>query len=136
MEKTDNYRSRLFAAADQISAENLSSLDFDELRRLLIDSANHLEQAEQVRADNNRLRDDFMARIAGMEKAIAVAARGESHLRRALELIDTLSDLTAEKLIEQYNRTLARFRDAFPASFGCLQTRVRPGSRNTVHEYK
>lgn len=134
--KTDEYKSVLTELVMQIDQEKMSTLDFGRLRDSLREAMELTDENERLNAEVTKLRQDYMARISGMEKAIAVAGRGEGRLGGALETIEAARDLPAEKLIALYCRTQARFRDAFPASFNALQGLAGRGRKNKINEYK
>jgi hypothetical protein len=104
----------------QLQGDQLPLIDFDQLRRWLLASATLLEEAASVRATAELLRKDYEVRIAGMLKGIAAADRKRNGMDEALQVVEQLPSMSGEQLIACYRHTAARFRDAFPASFGYL----------------
>ncbi|UCG63158.1 MAG: hypothetical protein JSV52_07725 [Candidatus Zixiibacteriota bacterium] len=136
MEKISEYQTLLNETVAKISGEELSTLDFDQLKDLLSEVVTLLDEVGGTFEGLKCLREDYIARISGMEKAIAIAGRASDGLSRALELTDALPTLSAGELIEQYNRTQAKFRDAFPTSYGILQKRQTGRGKQNLSEYK
>jgi hypothetical protein len=123
--------------ADTLAGEHLSVIDFDRLQQWLLDVTPVLKEIDRCRADVALLRQDYIGRIAGMAKAIAAVNRHPDGWERALAYCETLPSLSTGELIEQYRKTSARFRDAFPTSFGLLGNRKRGvGDRKDVSAFK
>ena len=136
MEKISECKKLLAEAVRSLKDEELSRLDFDRMSASLIDTVDLLDKAISDIGELTMLRQDYISRISGMEKAIAIVGRRDGSLKNVLIAIDNLEILSAKELIGQYAKTQARFRDAFPTSFGLLpssQTRVR---RQNIAEYK
>jgi len=76
------------------------------------------ESAENVRSELTLLRADYINRISGMVKAVAAVERSLDKATEAVGYLEKLDELNAAELIEQYRRTSARFRGAFPSTFG------------------
>lgn len=108
--------------------DHLTEIDFDRLRETLDLQRRFLIEHEIVQQDLAALRQDYIDRITGMVKAIAAvtkfggATRSGDALKAALEYVQSLETKSATELIEHYRLTTARFRDAFPTSFGHLRT--------------
>lgn len=136
MEKISEYQRSLAEAVAVINGENLTALNFDSLKQMLTDIGSLLEEFRQDRASLAMLREDYKARISGMEKAIAISNRNREGMERTLELIDSLGGLSAAELIRQYTKTQARFKDAFPTSFGFLHSGQPAQSRRNLSDYK
>jgi hypothetical protein len=134
--KISEYQRLLGETAQWIEGERLTGLDFDKLKEALVQIVDVLEEARVVRADLTLLRQDYIGRISGMEKAIAIAGRGDDALKRALVLMENLPHLSAAELIEQYSKTQVSFRDAFPASFSKLLGASPAPRRLSAAEYK
>jgi hypothetical protein len=90
------------------------------LRHAMIEHA----QLERLRDDLELLRADYIARVAGMIRAIAAAGRSRDALAVADDEVAALDDMSVVELIETHRRVSARFRDAFKAGFDWSQ---RPG---------
>ncbi len=110
---------------EALDAENLSLIDFDRWRQWLSEIGQILDEIRQLRDDEAVLRQDLIARIGGMVKAIAAVDRHPVEWGAAAAFVENLSSLSAAELVEQYRKTSARFRDAFPASFGLVFRRNR-----------
>jgi len=138
--KLKNQRSAdgYFAGLDeQLTENNLSLIDFDELRRRLSQLASETETSEQVAEEYALLREDLQQRLAGMVKAIAAVDRQRDGYGTALAVIEELAALSASELLRQYRRVSARFRDCFPASFaGVRMTPSKSISKSQVSELK
>ena len=57
-----------------------------------------------------------------MVKAMAVVAPSKDACGAAVEYMESLEDMPAEGLVQEYQRVAARFRAAFPSSFGFINT--------------
>jgi len=128
-DKSDS--ARLTALAAQLNEDNLSEIDFNAAVDQLNAIAMRLTTWEQMVQEIDVLRDDYQSRIAGMIKAMAVLKRSGDSVGSASEEIAGLAELTAEELVRTYRRTMARFRDHFPASYGpptSVAGRTIPGS--------
>jgi len=77
-----------------------------------------LKESGELKEQLHLYREDYISRIGGMVKAIAVAEKHPNRLEEAVAYLESLTKLSANDLIEQYRRISTRFRDAFPASFG------------------
>lgn len=97
---------------------NLAAIDFDRLAAWLADLAPLLERSVTVEVELQTLRDDYIARITGMAKAIAAAQPTPDSYSQTVEFIDSLPSFTATQLLDTCRRVAARFRDTFPASHG------------------
>jgi len=117
-----NYAKELVSL---LTEDNLAFIDFDRLRNWLGEIAPVLDEVVQLREEVELLRRDYIGRISGMMKAIAAVKRHPDGWETALTYIETLPSLSAAELIEHYHKTTARFRDAFPTSFGLLGSRKR-----------
>jgi len=121
LEHLETNAERLEAMAAQLNERSLPEVDFDLLRQTLTRVAAQDRTAEMLTSELAVLREDYVARIAGMTKAVAVVERNQSGLAEALEYLESLASLDANGLVTQYRRAAARFRDAFPTSFGNLR---------------
>lgn len=126
MEKSEDLMQRLDELAAICSPDHLAEIDFDRLRDSLTLQRDLLAEHETVRQGLATLRQDYIDRITGMVKAIAAvtkyagAARSTEAVKAALEYVQSLESKPATELIEHYRLTTARFRDAFPSTFGHL----------------
>ena len=110
--------------------EQLGLIDFDRVKQWLSDMITRLESHDRLYSETELLRQDLFARISGMVKAVAAVTRRADSWESALACLEQLPSLSASDLIEQYRLTSARFRDAFPTSFGIMPARRR-GERDT-----
>ena len=70
-------------------------------------------------------------------EAVAAVNRHPREWQKALTYLESLPDLTAAELIEQYRKTAARFRDAFPTSFAPVSgARHNSAGAAAVRDYK
>lgn len=113
-----NYIAELLASLDE---RGLSLIDFDRLKQWLKATSSRWEQYDRTLSELAVIREDYKQRVAGMVKAMAAVDRKRDGWKQALELIESLDDLSGRELMEVYRKTAVRFRDAFPASFGYLK---------------
>ncbi len=134
MENLDTIDRELKEVVALFDEETLPEVDFDRLRSHLADLAEHGHQLAAMHDELALLRDDYIARIGGMTKAVAAVGRRQSDVSRMLEDLELLPTLSAADLVVEYRRAAARFRDAFPTSFGPLKA-IRTGLREP-QQYK
>ncbi len=134
MENLDTIDRELKEVVALLDERALPEVDFDRLRIRLADLAEHGHQLSEMDQELAFLRDDYIARIAGMTKAVAAVGRRQGDVARMLEDVEALPTLSAADLVAAYRRAAARFRDAFPTSFGPLKA-TRTGLREP-HQYK
>ncbi|MFQ6009010.1 MAG: hypothetical protein ACE5K8_08685 [Candidatus Zixiibacteriota bacterium] len=125
MRNRKQYSAYAKELAESLTSDNISLIDFDRLRSWLLETASAFEEIVRLKEEVEHLRQDYIGRIAGMTKAIAAVNRHPDGWESALAFLETLPSLGAVELIEQYRVTSARFRDAFPTSFGLLTDRKR-----------
>lgn len=101
-------------------AENETAMEIsdDKVNEILYPEISLQKRAEKAESELKILRDDYQNRIAGMVKAIAAVDRSRNKSNEAVQYLEALVELTAPELIEEYRRVSARFRSAFPTSFG------------------
>jgi len=136
LEKSNTNKGYITEVIDLISGEKISLLDFDKLHKELKEITSMLDKYEQVTNEIEVLRQDYIQRISGMAKAIAVVKRNKNGLEQVLDFIEHLSELTAQELIEYYKKTQARFHDAFPTSFGMLFNHFQAANQRDWEVYK
>ncbi len=119
----------------QLQSDQLPLIDFDQLKDWLARSAKWMDEALATKQSAEPLRRDYESRIAGMAKGIAAADRKRDSVDEALRLVEQLPTMSGEQLVACYRHTAARFRDAFPTSFGYLGSGSIPRSEKlTVYK--
>lgn len=126
MEKDNSDLGYIEQLCGALSAESIEEIDFDRLRRWLMELGAVLPNLYSAREEAQMLRDDLKTRIGGMLKAIVIADRGKSTTNDSLEILDHLPEKSAAELIGLYRRTQARFRDTFPSGPGLITPRRAP----------
>ncbi|MEW5993950.1 MAG: hypothetical protein AB1744_06095 [Candidatus Zixiibacteriota bacterium] len=105
--------------------EKLPLIDFDRLKAWLTEVAPLFDNVHRLQQELAVLRQDYVARIGGMTKAVAAVNRHPAEWEAAVARIEELPSLTAGELVDEYRKTSARFRDAFPTSFAPAPDRKR-----------
>ncbi len=90
----------------------------DRVKKLFISEETAGQRAQRAESEFGLLRTDYLNRIAGMVKAIAAVERSHDKATEAVGYLENLNGMSAAELIEEYRRTSARFRSAFPTTFG------------------
>ncbi|MFQ5499817.1 MAG: hypothetical protein ACE5FH_09105 [Candidatus Zixiibacteriota bacterium] len=124
MENAKQHLAYIESLRESLSEANLATVDFDRLLGWLDTIALQIPKIENVSQDLNILRNDYISRIGGMIKSIAAADRRRESWQEAIEAVESLQQFSAAKLVEQYRKTSARFRDTFPTSFGLEHMRL------------
>jgi hypothetical protein len=91
-------------------------------------------KSSSLAAELALLRADYINRIAGMTKAIAAVERSREKIGGAIDLVEQLNGFTSSELIDEYRRVTARFRSAFPTSFGLMPFETGRGQRMKIPE--
>jgi len=125
LENHNKQSAYVMELVDSLTGDNVSIIDFDQLKEWLAEVAPILDKIDQLREEIGLLRLDYISRIGGMVKAIAAVNRHPDGWENALTYLENLPSLSAGELTEEYRKTSARFRDAFPASFGVAMDRKR-----------
>lgn len=116
---------------------SLPPVDLDRLADQLRLALERIRKQAEQEAELQLLREDYIARIAGMLKAVAVAARSESGTMEAADRVEQLPNLSARDLVRQYRLAAARFRDAFPTSFRPFSGRAENlRNQRRIEDYK
>ena len=116
----DELITNIASALDNIADTTLPMVDFDTLRNDLKSLLSSVELFDTGSANENnsedlkQLRADYEGRMAGMVKAMAAVDRKHDSYTETLDFIERLPELSVVRLIEQYRRVSARFRDTFP----------------------
>lgn len=90
----------------------------EQVKEILYPELSLSQRIEKAESELKLLRNDVINRIAGMVKAMAAVERGHNKAAEAVSYLEKLPEKGAAELIEEYRRTSARFRSAFPSSFG------------------
>ena len=123
MEKNDRVRAYVDELRVSLEKENVSQIDFDHLKSWLSDISGLCRQVDHLNAEMRTLREDLIGRIGGTAIAVAAVERSGAAMQSVLAYLETLPTLGADELISHYRKASARFRDAFPGSFGPLVSR-------------
>lgn len=137
MEKINELRDYLKSTADSLSGEAIDEINFDRLIDSLNESAGHLDKIENLDNEYTQLRNDYIGRISGMIKAVAVTSKNEHSLEDSLTFIESLENQNSDELIKIYRRVQVKFQECFPASFGLLKRQNTTGmSDERINQYK
>ena len=137
MEKGNEQQAYVDQLLDNFSEEKISLVDFDRCKDWLRNTARVLKEVENLREDIDTMRQDYIGRISGMMKAVAAVERSSSALESTLEYLQELPSLSSHDLVSHYRKTSARFRDAFPGSFGLTLSKYRlPAKGKIPVDYK
>jgi len=118
VENLDAHLEYAAALRQSLADETLAEIDLDAVVDWLAKLRGTLTAAARLSAEHNSLRADYVSRIAGMARAVAVVrSRSDSRFEVA-EYLDRLPSLSADELVVEHRRVSARFRDSFPSSFG------------------
>ena len=137
MENNKDYNDYVSEIIASLASEGTSNIDFDQLSLWLNEQRTLESDLSGLRDELDIFRADYVQRISGMVKAIAVARRKSDSLESATELIESLGSLSAHDLVDCYRRVSARFRDTFPTSFaGLTKTPLRGITATDLDDYK
>lgn len=115
----------------KMESDETIEISDDKVNEILYPEISFQKRAENAESELKILREDYINRIAGMVKAVAAVERGRDRSADAVVYLEELIELGASGLIEEYRRTSARFRSAFPTSFG-----LGPFASRTVGKMK
>lgn len=136
MDTKTNHETNLAETLACLNEEKISEIDFDLLKSRLTQMQGILSNTDRLEHALELLRHDYIGRISGMAKAIAVASDRTGQALEATELIESLTELTAEELVKSYRTTSARFRTVFPASFGLIGGGTSKCELRNIKQYK
>ncbi|MFQ5452900.1 MAG: hypothetical protein ACE5D6_01780 [Candidatus Zixiibacteriota bacterium] len=136
MRNIDRHRKYVAELSSQLSSEKIAMLDFDQMLQWLKEISIVIDEMELLQTEVKPLRRDYISRISGMAKAIAVVSRNQDRLKQVMNFIEKLPELSAEQLIEEYKTVQAKFQDAFPTSFGQLLRKTEPVKKMDFSSYK
>lgn len=111
----DDLQHRLTRIAEQFSDPASEMIDLDACAQMCQEASTALTFSSQLKQSYQLLRSDLESRVAGMLKAMAVAARSRGEMREVELEVSRLGILCDEELLIQYKRVAARFRDSFPS---------------------
>lgn len=121
---------------ENLKAESVELIDFDELSEILGEVQHLLGDHRKLVREINMLKEDFRNRIIGMLKA-NLASRDDIEDKKLIEkLSGDISEIKAKELIDVYSRTAARFRSNFPSSFRYLRISHDIDSKMNWREHK
>ncbi len=129
-----NYQKLIENTIAELTAENFAEIDFDKLIKLLANLKSKINSAIILEENHKILQTDYIARISGMLKAIAVVNHSREKNENILKLIESLSGLDALSLTGCYRKVSAKFREAFPTSFGLVDHIYKP--KLNFNQYK
>jgi len=121
---------------ETLDEQSMTLIDFDSVKSCLGEMSIRTLKYDGLVEDIRTLRDDYTSRVAGMLKALAAVDRKRDSWAQALQLVERLSTMTAAELVACYRKISARFRDAFPASFGSLSERSSGKTLRDLSQFK
>jgi len=131
LETVNEHQEYIAHLKELLVGENLSEIDFDRVAGWMDQLDCLLSEMGNRQAESDVLRGDLIDRLSGIVKAIVAVGDGRTELSGSLQYLESLKTMSAEELIEQYRRVSARFRDAFPTSFGLPVKLGRSSGVNT-----
>ena len=123
--KISDHKKFIAEFIENLSGEKLEVVDFDRLIINLNEVSNLASSIERVQSELVLLRNDYIGRISGMAKAVAVASHRRDDMEELLEFVNTLDNSSSEKLLKAYRKIQSKFQDSFPASFGLLNRKYQ-----------
>lgn len=121
MKKINDQTKYIAELTKLLKDEQLGEIDFDLLISQLEEMAISLDGISLLKDDHNLLRSDLITRMSGMIKAIAAVDQNMQSMKDSVAISNSLDELNAADLLNQYRRIQAQFKDAFPVSFGLLK---------------
>ena len=103
---------------NEVLEERSAKQSDERFSQILFSDHTALQRIEKAESELELLRSDYLNRIAGMVKAIAAVERSHDKATEAVAYLENLNVMSSGELIEEYRRTSARFRSAFPTTFG------------------
>jgi len=119
-----------------LDERSMALIDFDRVKICIQEMSARTRNYESLIEGVQTLRDDYTGRMAGMLKALAAVDRKRDSWAQALDLVERLSSMTAAELVSCYHKISARFRDAFPASFGLPSERRSESGLKDLSQFK
>ncbi len=124
------------AICENLKAESVESINFDELSEMLGEVQQLLDGHRKLTREINLLKEDYRNRIVGMLKANLACREDIEDNQLIGKLTGNVSEIKAKDLIDIYSRTAARFRTNFPSSFKYLRTARGIDSKMNWREHK
>lgn len=118
--KTKVCQEKIEDALEMLDGNNLAALDLNQIKQTILLLKSSLAATDSDLEELNILRQDYIQRLSGMLKAIAALSRNKEETEEILTLIESFDQLPAAKLISIYRKVSAKFRNAFPTSFGII----------------
>ncbi len=116
--KTKVCQKKIDDVLEMLDDNNLGALDINQIKQTILLIKNTIESNNSGLEELNTLRQDYIQRVSGMLKAIAAVCRNKEETEEILNLIESFEQMPAVKLISIYRKVSAKFRNAFPTSFG------------------
>lgn len=135
METNRSVKTAINQWVQLLDDERTEPLDFNDLKQTLDAAAAEVGIVTHLQSELQLLADDYRRRIAGMIKAIVAVDRRKDRCEQADDLIQSLTDCSAQTLIDCYRQVQARFKDYFPASFGLIDQPVRARRRADSYDH-
>lgn len=118
--KTKVCQGKIDDVLEMLDDNNLAVLDLNQIKKTILLMKNSIDSNDSQLEELNILRQDYIHRSSGMLKAIAAVSRNKEETEEIMTLIESFEQLSAEKLISIYRKVSAKFRNAFPTSFGII----------------
>lgn len=132
--KTKLSQEKINEVLEMLDDNNLAVLDLNLIKQTILNMKSSIESNETELEEFRLLRQDYIQRVSGMLKAIAALNRNKEETEEILNLIESFEQMPAEKLITIYRKVSAKFRNAFPTSFGIIN-QYQPKNKSYA-EYK
>ncbi|MEA1980394.1 MAG: hypothetical protein U9N54_05410 [candidate division Zixibacteria bacterium] len=132
--KTEICQRKIDDVLEMLDDNNLGTLDINQIKQTILLMKNTIISNNSELEELNILRQDYIQRLSGMLKAIAAVSRNKEETEEILNLIESFEQMPAMKLISIYRKVSAKFRNAFPTSFG-ITNQYSPKNKSYA-EYK
>ena len=116
--KTKVCQEKIDDVLEMLDDNNLAALDLNQIKQTILLMKNTIASNDSKLEELSILRQDYIQRVSGMLKAIAALNRNKEEAEEILNLIESFVQMPATKLISIYRKVSAKFRNAFPTSFG------------------
>ncbi len=132
--KTKVCQEKIDDVLEMLDDNNLAALDLSQIKQTILLMKNTIASNNSELEELNILRQDYIQRVSGMLKAIAALSRNREETEEILNLIESFEQMPAAKLTSIYRKVSAKFRNAFPTSFG-ITNHYAPKTKSYA-EYK